>query len=752
MNQSADGEWRIGELDSNDPDPVGVRVRQMLPTVHPAFVLRTQRWMKVFKSDVARAARWFSGAYRWDDPVVTYHPDAATLHAFLSQPEPFFAYDTETDGIEPLTCNLRCLGVGTADGARVHVIGILGIDGATRFYPEAELARVTDVLRGFFSDRNIVKVSWNGGGYDTHVIRRWFGAPAFPELDGILIHRLVESELPHNLGFVGTLYADAPTYKQDREGKKLATDAESDEELHVYNARDVAVTARVINPLLAAAKMREQDHLIQTDHAIQRCCAGMKANGLYVDQARRAWRERMLIVGGEEHVDGKTIVHIGIRTLLGNLQRLSGRPKLNPGSTVQLRDLMFDAWKLDPVMDEEEKYTATGEPSTSDDVLRALLLLPDLDGGRREFVKQLRYYRQKQKLLGTYVAKIRYAEDDAEIGWDDEENDEERADRQKRANKKKGICDRATGRIYPGFNAHVAVTGRLSSSKPINAQNVVVALRDMIIPAPGNVFVGADADQIELRVAASLWKCKKYLDAFAVGADPHAMTAFMVFKDDFKNAKGVPPGEWRDGLFVPSDPEAKWKDDAKKKRDLSKRVAFGSLFGAGSETVHSVVTQTETANDDGTTALPYLKMSLPEIRKMHKDWLRGAHEFEVGWANTLEDWRRDGYLLDPVMKRRRDFLDGENPNEIWNFRVQCSAAGLITLAMLELVEEIPFGKWGPGTGLVCQVHDHLMVECPESEGARVARVLERCMNREHPALPGVRFTAKAAIARTWKDA
>lgn len=58
--------------------------------------------------------------------------------------------------------------------------------------------------------------------------------------------------------------------------------------------------------------------------------------------------------------------------------------------------------------------------------------------------------------------------------------------------------------LYPNFNQTAARTGRLSSSKPMNFQNVprLKEFRRLFIARPGCVFVIADAKQIELRFLA----------------------------------------------------------------------------------------------------------------------------------------------------------------------------------------------------------------------------------------------------------
>lgn len=185
-----------------------------------------------------------------------------------------------------------------------------------------------------------------------------------------------------------------------------------------------------------------------------------------------------------------------------------------------------------------------------------------------------------------------------------------------------------------------------------------------------------------------------------------------------------------------------------------------SQYMASVETVHQLIQKTELpatdpntgkALDDGTTDLPYAKLPLKRVREMRDAWLKGAPEFESGWNKEIDEFRRQGHLRDPVAGRRRDFLDGEEPNQIVNFKVQGGAAGLMNKAIIQLYEEIPANKWGPGTGIINQCHDSIAVECPEEEAEKVAKLMEECMNQEHPALPGVKFSASAVIGKSWKD-
>lgn len=717
--------------------------RKVMPTVHPAFVLRMPRWKHVFRNDIFKAGKWFRGQADWVPPNVIYHPSPAALAEFLSNPARVYTFDIETDGIESLTANIRCIAIG--DENDVMVVGLLGRDGKTRFYPPGEERKVVDVMRRFFENPAFVKAGHNAGYYDKIVLQQQWGIDPRPILDTILLHRCVESELPHGLAFVGSMYTEAPAWKTDREGNKLSHDSESDAQLHEYCANDVAVTARVLRPLADQVRLRAQTEVWKMDQRIQAVCSDMHTVGMYVDQTVRLAEEKRLLARRHE--------------LLTQIRDHIGIADFNPGSVYQMREILFEKWSLTPPLDEEDRFTSSGDPSTADLVLRSLLTDRSVLKDHREFIKLVRYYRKVQKVLGTYVVKLRpwNVRIEDQLGWDDEDDWVDRETRKRYGLEKKGIVDPRTGRMHPGYNAHVAVTGRLSSSKPINAQNFPKALRAMVVAAPGHVLVGADMDQLELRIAAARWGVQLYLRAFETGKDPHSMTAFAVFGEAFCQAAGITADQFeRPGPLVgPAYINGKFEGsgEAKKMRDLSKAVQYASQYMAKVETVHKLICKTEIPSKakDGTTELPYALLPLRRVNQMRDNWLKGAPEFPAGWDAEIGDFRRQGYIREDVTGRRRDFLDGEMPNEIVNFPIQASAAGLMNRAILQLHEQIPLNKWGPGTGIINQCHDSIVVECPESEAQKVAAMLEEAMNQTHPSLPGVTFTASAAIGTTWKQ-
>ena len=121
---------------------------QVLPTMHPALVLRQQRWRPVFQADIGRAVRWFQGNLQWEPYYELIKPTLAELEEFLALPASYWTYDVETDSKEPLTAALRCFGIAArVDGVdTVMVIPLLSVDGRTRFYTSGEEAYVRSRL------------------------------------------------------------------------------------------------------------------------------------------------------------------------------------------------------------------------------------------------------------------------------------------------------------------------------------------------------------------------------------------------------------------------------------------------------------------------------------------------------------------------------------------------------------------------------------------------------------------------------
>ena len=275
------------------------------------------------------------------------------------------------------------------------------------------------------------------------------------------------------------------------------------------------------------------------------------------------------------------------------------------------------------------------------------------------------------------------------------------------------------GRIHTTFQNLVTATGRLSSTDP-NLQNIPVRtdlgaeIRKMFVPGPGNVLVDADYSQIELRVLAHIADDKTMQRSFCDGMDIHTATASQVF--------GVPTDQ-----VTPL------------QRRHAKAVNFGIVYG---------ISEFSLAEDIG--------VSRYEARDYIDSYLANYHGVRDYMKKVVEDARECGYTQTLYGRRRyipelksSNFNVRQGAERIaLNTPIQGTAADLIKLAMIRV--ENALNAQFPEAKLLLQVHDELIVECPEAQAAEVAALVSREM--QGVAQLKVPLTAEAKFGKSWYDA
>lgn len=275
------------------------------------------------------------------------------------------------------------------------------------------------------------------------------------------------------------------------------------------------------------------------------------------------------------------------------------------------------------------------------------------------------------------------------------------------------------GRIHTSFQMTVTATGRLSSTEP-NLQNIPVRkelgaqIRNMFVAAPGMVLVDADYSQIELRLLAHISGDEAMREAFSSGEDIHTVTAARVF--------GVPPAEVTATL-----------------RSRAKAVNFGIVYGISAFSL---------AQDIGVyqnEAKAYMDAYLEKyhgVREYMKAIVEKARE--QGYVSTLYGRRR--YL--PELKSSNFNMRSFGERVALNMPVQGTAADIIKLAMVNVDRRMK--EEGLSARLILQVHDELLVECPDCEAAAVSRILTGEM--ENAVKLSVPLLAEAHTGHSWAEA
>ena len=277
----------------------------------------------------------------------------------------------------------------------------------------------------------------------------------------------------------------------------------------------------------------------------------------------------------------------------------------------------------------------------------------------------------------------------------------------------------ADGRIHTSFQNTVTATGRLSSTEP-NLQNIPVRtelgaeLRKMFVAPAGRVLVDADYSQIELRLLAHIAGDEHMIAAFRAGEDIHTVTASQVF--------GVPPEQVTHEM-----------------RRRAKAVNFGIVYG---------ISDFSLSQDIGVTraeAKAYMEKYFEKYSGVHAYMTQVVERAKAdGYVSTLMGRRR--WL--PELKSSNFNLRSFGERVALNMPIQGTAADLIKKAMLHVDSRLR--REGLEARLVLQVHDELIVECPEGEAEQVQRLLAEEM--EHVAELAVPLTAEAHAGKSWAEA
>ena len=272
------------------------------------------------------------------------------------------------------------------------------------------------------------------------------------------------------------------------------------------------------------------------------------------------------------------------------------------------------------------------------------------------------------------------------------------------------------GRIRTSFQMTVTATGRLSSTEP-NLQNIPTRtelgskMREMFVAAPGHVLVDADYSQIELRLLAHISGDTAMQQAFLSGEDFHTVTAARVF-------------------HVPQD------QVTHQMRSRAKAVNFGIVYGISAFSL---------SQDIGVTvqeAKEYMDRyfaTYTGVKQYMTDVVDKARE--QGYVETL--WHRRRAL--PELKSSNFNMRSFGERVALNMPIQGTAADIIKLAMVRVHSRL--AREGLETRLIMQVHDELIVECPEEEAPRVEALLQQEM--QGVAELSVPLLAEAHTGRNW---
>jgi DNA polymerase-1 len=307
--------------------------------------------------------------------------------------------------------------------------------------------------------------------------------------------------------------------------------------------------------------------------------------------------------------------------------------------------------------------------------------------GKHEIIDLITQYREVAKLKNTYVDTLPTMVD-------------------------------KNSRIHTTYNLTIAQTGRLSSIDP-NLQNIPTRtdlgrhVRTAFVAGKGNKLVSADYSQFELRLAAYLADDKELVDMFNRDVDVHTATAAQVYGRELE-------------------------DVTKQMRRAAKVINFGIMYGMSPHGL--AVAASMTYEQAGAFIARY-----KELRKPMFDYM----------DRVLEKARKDGYV-ETLFGRRRPMPDIHSSNFMVrsgaeraaiNVPIQGTEADLVKMAMIQVDKKLRAQH--NDCKMLLQVHDSIVIECPEAVADRIAVLLKEEMEGIYE-LP-VKLTVDTTIGDNWGE-
>ena len=255
----------------------------------------------------------------------------------------------------------------------------------------------------------------------------------------------------------------------------------------------------------------------------------------------------------------------------------------------------------------------------------------------------------------------------------------------------------STARLHTSYNQTGSVTGRIASSNP-NLQNIPIRtelgrqVRQGFIAAPGQCLLSVDYSQIELRIVAHIADDRAMLAAFQSGQDIHAATAAAIFN-------------------IPID------SVSREQRRHAKAINFGLMYGMSAFGLTRTTDLTLAEAEDFVDA--YFSQ-FPGVRRYLDAMRRQAVERE--YVETMLGRRR--YFPGLKNQTNRNIRNREEREAI-NAPIQGTAADIMKIAMLRLPAALT--EAGLTARMLLQVHDELVLECPQAEVNAAARLVQNVM-------------------------
>lgn len=709
----------------------------VIPTFHPSFLMRGMfKHEASFVSDIEKAYSLTDGSYKPPRENFDLFPSIQGLEIFtdhiLHKGLPI-AVDIETSGFIPGKARILMVGIATS-GSDAIVIPFAKQGGGDYWETPAHRMRAHNCLKKLMAKAPTI---FQNALFDVRHLER-FGCPVRNIAhDVMLLHHAISPELPHNLGYIVSIYGKTPFWKDTLLASPDKLINMPDDVARTYNARDCVVLHQVLGPMIDdAMQSGTYDIYKNISLPLLKPVLQLMNNGAKLDKkALATWKRqltrqrdkaighlfslgklpegfnltsgdhmRMLLYGGMPARYART---------LKELEEYENNPKKNK-NVKKYRELtetkaLLEAIVPFPRVRHTIKKTESGQLAIDSEAMlnvqvAAANRLRDIDKLRkltadhvseksallalRDFITLYREYSATEKLLTTYTS----------FPVDDD------------------------GRVKFPYNIAGTNTGRFSSGNKKageagNAQNIPKSAKKIFIPEDNRAIAQFDYSNLELRVMAEISDDDVLRDTFARGLNVHSENCKLMFGIDEKHPL--------------------W-DVA---RRACKIYIFGRNYGGGLKGIHRRVAK----------EVPELNLTYDKFCEIDETY-RKAHPQYDRWCKETVNTLRATRCLTNAFGRKRYFLgsDDEIVREGLNFPIQSTGADILNMSLCSLAHAIENGL---DATMILTVHDSIVFEVPKGRGQKsVLRIIKETMETKVDILGSkISFPVDVEVGPNWGD-
>lgn len=648
---------------------------KLIPTIHPASVLREWSQRAIVVSDLRRAARFKDGS-PYPKPAWNFRvsPTFSTVTQILDQlfvrcfhDEPVrISFDIETRA-----GHIACAGLSWSLTDAI-CIPFMAVGSPQGYWNADQEAEIVFRLYKLLTHPNVQVIGQNLLYDAQYTWKHWHFVPRVVQ-DTMISQHAIFSDMPKGLGFLASMYCDYFVYWKD-EGKDWAANL-GEEQLWRYNCQDCVYTDEVGSAEMAVVEKLGLGGVHNFQQSMFHPVLQTMQRGVRIYKRRR---DELILEVQDEIFKRQQLLN----DILGH--------NLNYDSPKQMHTLFYIDLKC-PVQMTRATKNAPARPTLDDDALQKLV---KHDFMLKPIINAIADCRTLGKFLSNFLCRPLSEDGRMRCSYN--------------------IGGSSSGKSAPktyrlsssedafgsGTNLQTIPSEKSKSAGKAAARGGIDILgdpyhfpniREIFIPDPGYTWIDLDLERADLFVVAYEAEDKQLKQAMKLGVDIHLVNAYVL-------AGKEPPA--LEELVEGHPKYVEHRKPIEHQRQFAKVFCHGTNYGGKSRTM-----------------AVHTGRSISEVERAQKLWF-GTHP-------GIERWH--ARVLDQVTKRRFvenkfgyrwyifDRLDGVASEAIaWG--PQSTVSIVINRIWERIYRELPEAQ------VLMQVHDSLCLQIPTN---RVAELLPK---------------------------